>query len=327
MDAWGSVPRGADWYVEDALLEADEMALGKRIGTPLGFKTFDSFFRLKDGQLMVIAGRPAMGKTSFALQIAYNMAQLLRSTTGRVVFYSAEMTGVELFHKMAAMNSGMNLQQGYGGKWSSADADEFKRALNDLRDLPLLVNDLNLISTEHMVKDLEDMVNVGTPPRALFFDYIELAADKAGDKMGENHRIAQVAQRLKHIAMTFKIPVIAMSQVNRQTEAEANKIPYLANLAGSDTVARMADKVLSLMRPGYYLRNGQQAACEVPLDVDSTCYVSVQKDRFGRAGQTFRMRVNEETFRFTDMNPPVDPDRFVMDLRAKRPSELGLTKN
>lgn len=297
------------------------MARGVALGYPLGFKTFDHFFRLKNGQFIVIAGRPAMGKTSFALQIAHNIAESLMDsddTAGRVVFFSAEMSGVELFHKIASQQSGINLQAGYAGRWTPEESALFEETLASLTHLPLMVNDLNMMATEKMKSNLTDMVDSGLIPRAIFFDYIELAADE--DSRQEHNRIAQVAQRLKAIAAQFKIPVIGLSQVNRQAEAEASKIPYLSNLAGSDTVARMADKVLTLMRPGYYLRNGQQAACEFPSDITDTCYVSIQKDRFGRAGQTFRLKLNERTFSFSDMHPPRDPVREVMDLRSKKPS-------
>ena len=323
-DIWASVPRDAQWYVTEAIVEAQDMGKGIALGYPLGFKTFDHFFRLKNGQFTVIAGRPAMGKTSFALQIAFNMAMQLSASeddAGKVVFFSAEMSGVELFHKLASQLSGVNLQSGYAGKWTAADSEAFENTLLSLTNLPLMVNDLNIIKTEEIKGNLIDMAESGTPPRAIFFDYIELAADE--DARQESQRIAQVAQRLKNIAATLKIPVIGLSQVNRAVDNESSKIPYLINLAGSDTVARMADKVMTMMRPGYYLRNGQSAACELATDISDTCYISIQKDRFGRAGQTFRMKLNEQTFQFSDFEPPREPSRFVNDLSSKKPSEFG----
>jgi replicative DNA helicase len=299
------------------------MASGAPQGYGLGFKTFDHFFRLKAGQVLVIAGRPAMGKTSFALQIAHNLCrQMTPGTKDRVIFYSAEMSGTQLFQKLASNLSGVNLQAGYAGRWSAADAAEYHRVLNGLSRMPMLVSDLNIVRTDNIRNNLDDMVASGIQPSAVFLDYIELAADEDNGRQ-EHTRIAGIMQKLKQIAMHYKIPVVALSQVNRQTESESSKIPYLANLAGSDTVARMADKVLTLMRPGYYIKNGQQAACELASDAANTCYVSIQKDRFGRAGQTFRLHVDESTYRFGDFEPPRDPERIVMNLKARKPSELG----
>lgn len=322
-NAWDSIPRDAEWYVEDALREAQFMAQGVAQGYAMGFKTFDHFFRLRDGQFTVIAGRPAMGKTSLALQVAYNIAQQLVDTgdeAGRVVFFSAEMSGVELFHKLASQISGVNLQEGYAGRWSQTDADIFQGTLRALASLPLLVNDLNVIRTEDMRENLESMKLVGLAPRALFFDYIELGADD--DKIKENERVAQIAFRLKNIASTMRIPVVGLSQVNRLVESEASKMPLMVNLAGSDSVPRVADKVLTLMRPGYYLRNGMSAACEVETDKEGVCYVSVQKDRFGRAGQTFRLAVNERTYQFRDFPSPGLPERAVRNLKSRRADEF-----
>lgn len=325
---WDNLPKDSKWYVNQARAEIDELANGTPTGYAMGFKTFDGFFRIKPGQLLVVAGRPAMGKTSFALQLAYNFSKHLQSigdSDGRILFFSAEMTGVQLYHKLASGLSGINLQRGYAGKWSQQDTDDFNRALMGLSGLPLSVSDLNTVTIGRMHEDVADMMAAKVPPRALFFDYIELAADEGGVGEREHGRIAQVAQKLKRLGMQYGIPVVALSQVNRQTDGEANKMPYLSNLAGSDTVSRMADKVLTLMRPGYYLRNGQSAACENAQDLQDTCYVSIQKDRFGKSGQTFRLRVNEQTFMFSDMNPPMDPPRNVMNLKARKPGDFGIT--
>lgn len=323
-NAWDTMPKSSDWYVAQALQEAEVMSRGVPTGYPLGFKTFDSFFRLRTGQFMVIAGRPAMGKTSFALQVAMNLCKVLEDAgdiDGRIVFYSAEMHGVELYHKMASQISGVNLQKGYAGRWTSDESDLFKKVLDSLGDLPMVVSDLSLVKTERMEEELHDLRAAGLLPRAVFFDYIELADDQ--DARQENVRVAQIAQRLKHIAQTFDIPVVGLSQVNRLVESDASKMPMLANMAGSDTVARMADKVLVLMRPGYYLRNGIACACEENADAQDICYVSIQKDRFGRAGQTFRMALNEDTFCFGDVDP-VRNKRPVYDLKARKPSDVGL---
>lgn len=321
--AWESLPKESEWYVDEAIAEAALMASGKPQGYAMGFRTFDHFFRLKNRQFVVIAGRPAMGKTSFALQIAYNMAKQLIAegdTVGRIVFYSAEMSGVELFHKLASQLTGINLQEGYAGRWSQKDADDFEAALDNLRDLPLMVNDLNLIKTADMMSSLEGMKASGLMPRAVFFDYIELGADD--DKYKENERVAQIAYRLKHIASALNIPVIGLSQVNRAVEGEASKMPLMVNLAGSDSVPRTADKVLTLMRPGYYLRNGMSCACEFDADKEGVCYVSVQKDRFGRAGQTFRLALNERTYKFEDYPTNGIIDKVVRDLRSKPASDF-----
>lgn len=319
---WETLPRPASYYAVEAKKEAVLMAKGVPLGLPTGFAVIDRTVRMREGQLIVLAARSSMGKTSMALQIAMNNALRMQQTwdDGLVVFFSAEMTGAELFQKMASTRSGVNLQDGYAGRWTQQDASNFHAALDDLSTLPLVVNDLTQIRTENMRDNLRMLADMGRPPRLIVFDYIEIAADD--DKYKENERIAQVVHRLKAIARDLKVPVLALSQINREIEKESrHRLPMLHNLAGSDAVGRTADKVITMLVPNYYLRTGVSCACEYIEDSRHTAYISVQKDRFGARAQTFRLRFDAHTASFSDLDDTDYRGPYVNRLSTRQPSE------
>lgn len=322
QQVWMTAPRNAAWFVEEAKREAALMATGVPMGLPTGFRVMDRSLRLREGQLIVLAARSSMGKTSLALQIAMHNALNLRDAwdDGCVVMFSAEMSGAELFQKMASIQSGVNLQDGYAGRWSADNARAFNDALDGLSDLPLIVNDLNAITTQHMRENLATLKNAGKPPRMIVFDYIELGADN--DRLKENERVSQIVYRLKQIARDLKIPVLALSQINREIEKESrHRLPMMHNLAGSDAVGRTADKVLTMLVPNYYLRTGIACACEYIEDSRNTAYVSVQKDRFGARAHTFRLRFHPQTASFHDIDPTDPRGPYVLRLQTRTPDD------
>lgn len=319
---WSEMPRPASWFVTEAKREAKLMQSGVPLGLPTGFATVDRTFRMREGQLVVLAARSSMGKTSLALQIAMNNALRLQTQwdDGVVLFFSAEMSGTELFHKMASIRSGLNLQDGHSGRWTPQQGQDFHDALDDLSTLPLVVNDANRIKTEGMRDGIQMMSDAGRPPRMIVFDYIELGADD--DKFKEHERVAMVVGRLKKIAIDFKIPVLALSQINREIEKESrHRMPLIHNLAGSDSVGRTADKVLTMLVPNYYLKTGVSCACEHIEDSRNTAYLSVQKDRFGARGTTWRLHFDPQTASFQDLDSTDPRGPFVHKLNTRNPSE------
>jgi len=324
QQVWLTLPRPAAIFAQEAKQEALLMARGVPVGLPTGFGILDRHIRLRNGQLIVVAARSSFGKTSLALQIAHYNAQLMQAQweDGVVVFFSAEMSGAELFQKMASAQSGVNLQRGYSGQWTQAEADAFHAALDTLATLPLVVNDLNQIKTETMRDNLKTLANAGRTPRLVVFDYIELGADD--EKYKENERIALVTHRLKAIARELDLPVLALSQINREIEKESrHRLPLIHNLAGSDAVGRTADKVLTMLIPHMYLKMGISCACEYIEDSINTAYVSIQKDRFGARGTTIRLRWQPETASFSELDASDTRPRYVEQFTNRSPEDAA----
>jgi replicative DNA helicase len=224
---------------------------GQVQGIPTGFGDLD---RKTDGgfrpeELVVIAARPGVGKTSLGLNIALNVA----ARGDGVAFFSLEMSADQLADRMIAQTSKVPTQNFRHGK-SRCRGDEWERvqsAVDHLSRIPVYVDDdplldpLTLISKARMVKQRHE--RAGHPIRLIVLDYLQLMS---GGKSAVNREqeVAHAARTLKRLARELKVPVIAMAQLNREAEKRANKRPTLADLRESGEIEQASDIVLAIYR-------------------------------------------------------------------------------
>lgn len=274
-----------------------QWATGKVDGVSTGFKTLDPYLRMVNSEYTLIAARPSMGKTSLGMQLAENIAKNLQATgdTGCAAIFSAEMSGTELTIRMIAAAAGINahaLRNGYG------KPDEFiaaRDAAQRIGKLPIWIDDSTGPTTATMLQRLDEL-NKTTPVRMMLFDFVELGGDKAAN---EEQRISHIHTHLKGIAKTLNIPVIGLSQLNREVDKRADKMPQLADLRYSGMGEQIADKVVFIMRPEYYIE--RQQALEVPeADRKGVAYVLTAKNRNGPVGMV-RMAYVKERSMFGDL--------------------------
>lgn len=265
-----------------ALLAEDKLqawADGKAEGYSTGFPTFDKFFRLVGGEMVVIAARPSQGKTILGVQLAENVARQLQAEgePGSVAIFSAEMTGWSLVVRMAGALSGVNTHQLRMGKGAPGDIGKLRASLAELKRLPIWIDDGSAPTTKSMLDQLTDL-NETNPIRMMLFDFMELGGDRA---QSEDLRVGQIAIGLKDIAKRLKIPVVALSQLNRGVEDRANKMPGLADLRYSGQIEQVADVVAFIMRPEYYAERGMKIEVESREDLKGVAYLSIAKNRHG----------------------------------------------
>lgn len=300
-------------------------------GYSTGLRTLDEgMFRLLMGELLVLGAGPGMGKTSVALSIAQSVALELmaKDDPGVVLFYTCEMTNEELLLRLASINSGVNLQGARSKRVSAGDYDELEDALEKAEKLPLIVNQSSSPDTALIHGEIERLSKTGPikrPVRLLVIDYLELLSDSTQDSRAQEwQRIASIVRRLKALAKYWKIPVIVLSQVTRESQTESlTKIPMISQLSGSKAVEAAADKIVFLMRPQYYLAQGQSCACERSSDAENTIYVVVAKDRNGISGITYRLGWAGYCTRIYDKHSSVG--RVVKVLAVRSPSEIDTT--
>ncbi len=263
----------------------DKLALwetGIPEGRSTGFKDLDDYMRLVNSELTLIAARPSMGKTALAMQIAQNVAQNMKrdGEEGTVAVFSAEMSGTELYIRMASAMANVNAHKLRSGNGTPDEFDKFKEAKRQLRNLPIWIDDGSRPSTKIMLKAIEEL-SATNPVRMMVFDFIELGGDEGSN---EEARISNIAKSLKAIAKTLDIPVIALNQLSREVENRANKMPQLSDLRYSGMLEQIADKVLFLMRPEYYLERQMQVA-NIPVDDEKgVAYALLAKNRNGPVG-------------------------------------------
>ena len=247
------------------------------VRTATGFRDLDRRLAggMMNGDLCILAARPGMGKTSFALNIAHNVAKAGR----HVMVFSAEMSAESLLRRAAADLSGIDSAVIFGDAFTDAQFDQFLIATERLARLPVSIDDTSAISTAQMlvrVQAAQRLHDVGL----VVFDYISLAGDMAGSD-NENARVTAIVRKLKHIARECNVPVMALAQLNRNVERQDNKRPALSDLRDSGAIEQEADKVLFLYRHGYYVAMGK--ADPVP-GKENVCEVNVAKHRNGNVG-------------------------------------------
>ncbi len=242
----------------------------KRGGRLAGKTTgFDSINRkvggLHKSDLVILAGRPAMGKTALATNIAFNTAKAFHDdmklniepeeSKGAVVaFFSLEMAADQLAARILAEQSGLSSQDLRQGKLNQDQFNKLARTAQDLEDLPLFIDDtasLSIGALRTRARRLKRQHGLGL----VIVDYLQLLTGSGRSGRGPENRvqeISEITRGLKGLAKELEIPVLALSQLSRNVEARDNKRPLLSDLRESGSIEQDADMVTFVYRPEYY---------------------------------------------------------------------------
>ncbi len=225
------------------------------VGVPTGLRDLDDKLGgLHKSDLIIIAGRPSMGKTSLATNIAFNAAQKLLESGKKssIAFFSLEMSSEQLSTRILSEQARIASNDIRRGRISDELFDKFIETSKNISELPLFIDETPAISIAAMsnrarrIKRLEglDMIIV---------DYIQLMKGTSGNKDGRVQEISQITQGLKAIAKELSVPVVALSQLSRQVEQRDDHKPQLSDLRESGSIEQDADVVMFVYREGYYL--------------------------------------------------------------------------
>lgn len=240
-------------------------------GLPTGIKKLDEMTTgFDDGQLVVIAARPSMGKTAFALDTVFRAAE----RGEHVMVFSLEMPEIELIQRFVAQRGQIPIPaQRKPQMLRDHEWDRINRVAGDIKTLPVTVDCTPGISISD-IRARARRANRKQPLRAVMVDYIQLA-----DGVGENRtqRVGDISRGLKNLAKELGCPVLALSQLNRGLEARENKRPRMSDLRESGDIEQDADVILFLYRDEVYNANAQQGVAEL----------IVEKNRNGEKGTAF----------------------------------------
>jgi replicative DNA helicase len=250
-------------------LEKMQSNKGSVVGIPSGIIDLDNVtagFRKSD--LIVIAGRPSMGKTALALSIARNAA--LESKVPTAIF-SLEMSSDQLAQRLLSSEARIDGQKARTGRLQTARWKDVVIASGKLADAPLFIDDtpaLSILDLRSRARRLKREENIGL----LVVDYLQLMQ---GPRRSENRQqeISYITQSLKALAKELDIPVIALSQLSRAVESRTNKRPVLSDLRESGAIEQDADLVIFLYRPYVY--------DDKKVDQKGLAYLIVAKQRSG----------------------------------------------
>lgn len=217
-------------------------------GLSTGLRDVDSKINgLNKGNLLLIAARPAMGKTSFALNIGLNVAKKYKKT---VAFFSLEMSREELAMRLLASESFVDSQKLATGKLSNEEWNKVCMASAALSQTDIRVDDNGGITVAEMNAKCRRLENLGL----VIIDYLQLMQGAGNGRASDNRVtvVSDISRALKVMAKELNVPVICLSQLNRAAETRSDKRPLLSDMRESGSIEQDADSVLMLYRDDYY---------------------------------------------------------------------------
>ncbi|MDX1956779.1 MAG: replicative DNA helicase [Chitinophagaceae bacterium] len=224
-------------------------------GVPSGFPGLDRVtYGWQNTDLIILAARPAVGKTAFALNLARNAALNANKPTP-VAFFSLEMSAGQLVQRILSAESEIWLEKISRGKMEEHEMKQlYARGIQRLAQAPIFIDDtpaLNIFELRAKCRRLKNKHNIGM----VIIDYLQLMSGTNDNRQGNREQeISNISRNLKGLAKELSIPIIALSQLSRavETRKEGNKMPQLSDLRESGAIEQDADMVMFLYRPEYY---------------------------------------------------------------------------
>ena len=217
-------------------------------GLSTGFKRLDDkLLGMQPGQLIIIAARPAMGKTSFVLNIAVNS---IKRSSLPVAFFSLEMLAPELSGRILASEAGIDSKLLRTKNFQPHDMQKLMSAVKTISNLPIKINDagdINVLDIKSQCRKLKSEQGLGL----IIIDYLQLMGSHTGNS-NPVERTTEISRGLKNLAKELGCPVIALSQLNRSAASRENKRPMLNDLRDSGAIEQDADVVMLIHREEYY---------------------------------------------------------------------------
>src|SRR5215212_11129715 len=223
-------------------------------GVPTGFPSLDRItYGWQPTDLIILAARPSVGKTAFALNLARSAALHPTKPTA-VGFFSLEMSSGQLVQRILSAESEIWLEKIARGKLEEHEMKQlYKRGIDRLSKAPIFIDDsaaLNIFELRAKCRRLKNKHNVGL----IIIDYLQLMSGSADRNSNREQEISKISRDLKGLAKELQVPIIALSQLSREVEKrkEGNKMPQLSDLRESGAIEQDADMVMFLYRPEYY---------------------------------------------------------------------------
>ena len=264
------------------------------------FKLDDMICGWQNSDLVIIAGRPAMGKTAFALSLAKNIAADQKIP---MAFFSLEMSDVQLANRLisnACMIEGTKLMS---GQLDRADWLRLDKKIDKLKDAPLYIDDTEGLSVMELRTKARRLVRE-KGVKLIMIDYLQLMTASGMKFNSRQEEVSLISRSLKGLAKELNIPVLALSQLNRGVESRQGaegKRPQLSDLRESGAIEQDADMVIFLHRPEYY---GLKMSDDGLIDYHNRAEVIISKHRKGATGIILMNFIGDYT-RFENCDDPM----------------------
>jgi replicative DNA helicase len=265
---------------------------GKLRGIPTGWRDLDNMTAgLQQSDLVILAARPAMGKTTLVTNLAYNVATKAKKS---VLFFSLEMSKEQLVDRMLADASGVNAWNIRTGNLSDDDFEKLSHAMGEMAEAPIYIDDTPGVTVLEMrTKARREAHN--HPLGLIIIDYLQLMQGSGRSDGNRVQEVSEISRGLKLIARELNVPVVALSQLSRSVESRSPQIPQLSDLRESGSIEQDADIVAFIYREAYYNpdterqnvtdliiakhRNGPTGTVELYFHPERLRFMSLDKQR------------------------------------------------
>jgi replicative DNA helicase len=276
-------------------------------GLATGYTELDELLcGLQKGEMIVVAGRPSMGKTSFALNVAEHVGADENIPTA---FFSLEMSKQQLVERFLCSRGGINLQRVRRGLLSTDEFERLRDVNSELFEAPIYIDDtpgLTPLMIRAKCRRLKSMHNI----QCVLIDYLQLMSLE-GRVESRQQEVSTMSRYLKGLAKELDIPVVVLSQLNRSPEGREGHRPRMSDLRESGSIEQDADVVMLLHRDDYYHRG------ESDYQDDHTANLIVAKQRNGPTG-VVGLYFDSEFTRFSNLSRVPDTDATVQEKQNAR---------
>ena len=281
------------------------------VGVPTGLTELDQKLGgLHKSDLIILAGRPSMGKTALATNIAFNAAQNIsnREEKSSVAFFSLEMSSEQLSTRILSEQAKIKSDDIRRGKVTEEEINRYIETSRNIYNLPLYIDEtpaITIATLSNRARRIKRLFGLSL----VVVDYIQLMRSSASKNEGRVQEISEITQGLKALAKELSVPVLALSQLSRAVEQRDDKLPQLSDLRESGSIEQDADVVMFVYRESYYLERKQPKLGSIEHaewqskmnEVNGLADIILGKQRHGPTG-TIKVEFEGIYTKFKDLN-------------------------
>lgn len=279
--------------VYNIFLELKQKATSPNLpGLSSGFYGLDSLTQgFQKSDLIIVAGRPSIGKTAFSLTISLN---IIKYSKLPVLVFSLEMSKEQIMYRLLSMESNVSQSRLRSGKLSKTDWTKLNKIIKLLSKLPLFVDDSSDLSVQEIRAKIKTILFQYPTIGLVIIDYLQLMQTPISNSGNRAQELSQITRALKNLAREFNIPIIALSQLSRNIETRTDKKPILSDLRESGSIEQDADLVLMLYQNEPNTPNASSDNLNKVIDL------IIAKHRNGPTGN-LQLRFDKKRTKYLDL--------------------------
>ena len=266
-------------------------------GLPSGFLKLDELTQgFQKSDLIIIAGRPSMGKTALSLNIALNCIKIARLP---ILFCSLEMSKEQILYRLLSSETGINQMKLRSGKLTQNDWIKLNKVMRIISKLPFFIDDTSNLSIQDIRSKIKTIILEQSKIGLVIIDYLQLMQNLDFKQQNRVQELSQITRDLKGLAREFNIPIIALSQLSRNVDSRIDQRPILSDLRESGSIEQDADLILMLYRSK---QNSPLISLSTSIQQklhSSVTEIIIAKQRNGPIG-TVKLELNEDRIQFLE---------------------------